>query len=169
MPCLVRCETDEWGFIRVGDELSRPCSATPAQSLYTIVARTEGYTFAAKVWALSIVQRPVSVAPCETLIVTIRNFSTLWSLTPNPTHQGDGRRGVGGEQPHCARDLIDCSSGDIPVPLHDCSSYRGLHVRRESVGAVHRSRAKFCRAVRNPDRSRLLLHCIGIGMKNVPR
>ena len=117
MPCLVRCETDEWGFIRVGDELSRPCSATPAQSLYTIVARTEGYTFAAKVWALSIVQRPVSVAPCETLIVTIRNFSTLWSLTPNPTHQGDGRRGVGGEQPHCARDLIDCSSGDIPVPL----------------------------------------------------
>jgi hypothetical protein len=41
-------------------------------SLCTIVARTEGYTYAAKVWALFIVQGPFSVAPCETPNVTIR-------------------------------------------------------------------------------------------------
>jgi hypothetical protein len=33
-------------------------------------------------------------------------------------------------------------------PLQDCSPYRELHVRRESLGFVHRSRASFCRAVR---------------------
>jgi hypothetical protein len=44
--------------------------------LDTIVARTEGYTYAAKVCDLSIVHGPCSVAPCETLtFVTIRDFS----------------------------------------------------------------------------------------------
>jgi hypothetical protein len=37
-------------------------------------------------------------------------------------------------------------------PLHDCSPYRGLHVRREWVGVVHRSRTIFCRLVPNPKR-----------------
>jgi hypothetical protein len=36
-------------------------------SLYTMVPRTEGYTHAAKVWDLSIVQGPFSVAPRQTL------------------------------------------------------------------------------------------------------
>jgi hypothetical protein len=36
--------------------------------------RTEGYTHDANVWDLSIVQGPFSVAPCQTLRVTIRNF-----------------------------------------------------------------------------------------------
>jgi hypothetical protein len=30
-------------------------------------------------------------------------------------------------------------------PLHDCSSYRGLHARRESLELFHRSSAIFCR------------------------
>jgi hypothetical protein len=38
----------------------------------TIVTRTEGYTYAARVWALCVVQGPLSVAPCQTLIVRIR-------------------------------------------------------------------------------------------------
>jgi hypothetical protein len=37
-------------------------------SLDTIVARTESYTYAAKVWDLSIVQGPFSVAPYQTLL-----------------------------------------------------------------------------------------------------
>ena len=36
-------------------------------------------------------------------------------------------------------------------PLQDCSHYRGLHVRRESLGFVHRSRAIYCRPVPNLD------------------
>jgi hypothetical protein len=35
-------------------------------------------------------------------------------------------------------------------PLHDCSPYRELHVRRWSLGFVHRSRTILCRAVPNP-------------------
>jgi hypothetical protein len=35
-------------------------------------------------------------------------------------------------------------------PRHDCSPYRGLHERRESVGFVHRSTAMFCRPVPSP-------------------
>jgi hypothetical protein len=37
-------------------------------------------------------------------------------------------------------------------PRHDCSPYRGLHVRRDFGGFVHRSRAIFCRPVPNPNR-----------------
>jgi hypothetical protein len=49
-------------------------SRRPPISLDTIVALTHMYTYAAKVWELPFVQGPVSVAPCHTLIVTIRNF-----------------------------------------------------------------------------------------------
>jgi hypothetical protein len=38
----------------------------PPISLYTIVARTGGYTYDVGVWDLSIVQGPFSVAPCQT-------------------------------------------------------------------------------------------------------
>jgi hypothetical protein len=34
-------------------------------------------------------------------------------------------------------------------PLHDCRPYRGLHVRRERLGVVHRTRTIFCRPVPN--------------------
>jgi hypothetical protein len=34
-------------------------------------------------------------------------------------------------------------------PLHDCSPYSHVHVRREGLGFVHRSRAIFCRPVPN--------------------
>jgi hypothetical protein len=44
------------------------------RSLTRIVARTHIYTYAGKEWDLSIVQGPFSVAPCQTLNVTIRNF-----------------------------------------------------------------------------------------------
>jgi hypothetical protein len=42
-------------------------SRRPPISLSTIVARTHMYTYAAKVWDLSLVQGPFSVAPCHTL------------------------------------------------------------------------------------------------------
>ena len=44
------------------DELARPCSPRPPYPFNMMVARTEGYTYAAKVWALSLVQGPFSVA-----------------------------------------------------------------------------------------------------------
>jgi hypothetical protein len=51
-------------------------SRRPPISLYTMVAGTEGYTHAAKVWDLSLVREPFSVAACQTFFsVTIRNFS----------------------------------------------------------------------------------------------
>jgi hypothetical protein len=36
-------------------------------------------------------------------------------------------------------------------PLHDCSPYSHVHVRRESLGFVHHSRTILCRAVPNPN------------------
>jgi hypothetical protein len=43
-------------------------------SLHTIVARPEGYAYAASAKDVSVVQGPLSVAPCQTLIVTIRKL-----------------------------------------------------------------------------------------------
>jgi hypothetical protein len=42
-------------------------SRRPPISLDTIVARAEGYTYAAKGWDFSLVQGPFHVAPCRTL------------------------------------------------------------------------------------------------------
>jgi hypothetical protein len=61
------------GTNRVGGELTRPFRDARRFSLDTTVARTEGYTNAAKVWDFSIVQGPFSVGPSQTQIVTIRN------------------------------------------------------------------------------------------------
>ena len=52
----------------MGDELTGSfVSRRPPISLCTIVARAGGYTYDAEVWALSLVQGPFSVAPCQTL------------------------------------------------------------------------------------------------------
>jgi hypothetical protein len=53
-------------------------SRRPPIPLCTIVARTEGYTCAANVWDLSLVQGPFSVAPCETLALRFAFFPSLY-------------------------------------------------------------------------------------------
>jgi hypothetical protein len=53
-------------------------SRRPPIYLVTTVARTEGYTYAAKVWDLSIVQGPFSVAPCRTLALRFATLSSLY-------------------------------------------------------------------------------------------
>jgi hypothetical protein len=55
----------------------RAASRRSPISLYATVARTEGYTCAARVWDFPLVQGPVSVAPRQKRArpVTIRNFS----------------------------------------------------------------------------------------------
>jgi hypothetical protein len=66
-------------------------SRRPPISLVTIVARTEGYTHAAKVWALFIVQGPFSVAPCQTLALRFHNVFVAVCWYPDA-------RGRAGEQ-----------------------------------------------------------------------
>jgi hypothetical protein len=59
----------KWRILTVGisgDELTRPFSRRPPIPFNPTVARTHMYTYAAKVWDMSIVQGPVSVAPCQT-------------------------------------------------------------------------------------------------------
>jgi hypothetical protein len=44
-----------------------------------MVPRTGSYTYDASVWDLSIIQRPLAIAPCQKFRVTIRNlFSSLY-------------------------------------------------------------------------------------------
>jgi hypothetical protein len=63
-----------------GKVANRYVSATPADSpRQWIVARAEGYTYAANVWGLSLVQGPFSVAPCQTLSVRFANFFIRWA------------------------------------------------------------------------------------------
>jgi hypothetical protein len=60
--------------LRVGDERANAAvSRRPTNfPLHDIAARSEGYTYAANVWDLSLAQGPVSVAPSPNLHVTIR-------------------------------------------------------------------------------------------------
>ena len=51
------------------DGLAGAVSRRPPIPLSTIVARIEGYTFGAKVWASFLIQGPFPVAPCPPLIL----------------------------------------------------------------------------------------------------
>jgi hypothetical protein len=53
-------------------------SRRPPISLDSIVARIEGYTYDTKVWDSSLVQGPLSVAPCRTPIVRFATVSSLY-------------------------------------------------------------------------------------------
>jgi hypothetical protein len=58
-----------------GRSLTGPLRDARRFFLYTVVARTEGHAHDVGVWDLSIIQGPFSAAPCQTLIITIANFS----------------------------------------------------------------------------------------------
>ena len=69
----VTCERD------IGWEIAHAAvSRRPPISLARIVARAEGYTHAANVWDLSVVQGPLSVAPCQALPLRFANFPSLY-------------------------------------------------------------------------------------------
>jgi hypothetical protein len=71
----------KWRIVTVGVSHidSRGRSQKPPIPLGTIIARAHMYTYAAKVWDLSIVQGPVSVAPCHTLAL---RFATFFVAVP---------------------------------------------------------------------------------------
>jgi hypothetical protein len=73
-----------WDFGREIDH--EGVSRCPPISLYTIAARTESYTYAAKDRDLSVVQGPFSVAACQTL--TIRNFVNRCSACVRRVRKG---------------------------------------------------------------------------------
>jgi hypothetical protein len=72
-------------------------SRRPPIPLDTIVARTEGCTYDANVWDVSIVQGPFSVAPRQTQCERFATFSSLYgdgvcvrlTCTPAATGRGD--------------------------------------------------------------------------------
>jgi hypothetical protein len=58
-------------------------SRRPPISHDTIVARTHMYTYTAKVWELSIVQGPFSVAPCQLRFATFSYLTYRFALRPH--------------------------------------------------------------------------------------
>ena len=80
LPLLVRGPTamNKWRIVTVGvfgwEIAHEAVSRRPPMSLSRIVARNHMYTYAGNVWDSSTVQGPSPVAPCQTLIVTIRSF-----------------------------------------------------------------------------------------------
>jgi hypothetical protein len=83
--------------IRVGSSCRR--FTTLAHPSDTIELRAEGYTYAATVWALSVVQRPFSVAPCQTQQITVRHlmvFSPARAAGQPALHARAVPRGHGG-------------------------------------------------------------------------
>ena len=127
-------------------------SPRPPISLDTSVSRTEGYTHAASVWDLCIVQGPFSVAPCQNISVTIRNFliavrrTTGLGAGPGCAH--------GGRQVHFARVSRDGVRKIEPVRALLCrgptlqhtpggvssSQRRGVHLwlRRERLRCAYK-------------------------------
>jgi hypothetical protein len=83
-------------------------SRRPPISLYTMVPRTEGCTHDARVWEMSLVQGPFSVAPCQALVLRFRNFFVAVHLVSTDTATAAGTDGGGGglgggHGDHCRR------------------------------------------------------------------
>ena len=121
-------------------------SRRPPISFSRSVALTEGNTCAANVWAVSIVQGPFSVAPCQTHYSPIRNYC------------GRETRLHGG----CAQHIVESSKGAThPQPaqqLYRSTRHVCLHVViRDVVAFPHLSRTPaFVRVVGGTQRSAAL-------------
>jgi hypothetical protein len=76
---MKHCRLVTSGTFRVGDR-SRGRFATPAEFPRQGRSPYEDYTYTARVWDLSIVQGPFSVAPCQTLEL---RFATLFIAVPH--------------------------------------------------------------------------------------
>ena len=74
-------------------QLSGPTKGLPRGSFNKVVARTQGHTFAARVWAPCVIQGPFSVAPCLTLTVPIRNKQLTVRCDAAAGQDGAGERG----------------------------------------------------------------------------
>jgi hypothetical protein len=89
-------------------------------------------------------QLDVGLADADALI--LRVFTHVQVRAPRA-----GARAV--QRRKCCESLGERSRGRFATPadfpLHDCSPYRGLYVRRERLGFVYRSRTIFCRRVPN--------------------
>jgi hypothetical protein len=70
-----------WGIAHAGVSRRLP------NPLDTTVARSEGYTYAAQVRDLSIVQGPFSVALCQTLGLRFATFSSLYTTPAAPSDE----------------------------------------------------------------------------------
>jgi hypothetical protein len=90
----------------------------PPISLSTIVARIEGYTYAAKGWAVSLVQGPFPVAPCQTLFV--RFATSLYSAS------SERMEAVHSTSSRAARALLTASQ------LNSCNNPRGTYASTSS-------------------------------------
>jgi hypothetical protein len=85
-----------------GRDRHEAISRRPPISLHMVVARTGRYTHAAKVWDLSIVKGPFSVAPCQTLglMFTIRNLCIAVCRRVGGGGQRRPARGAGAHHRH---------------------------------------------------------------------
>jgi hypothetical protein len=115
-------------------------SRRPPISLCTIVARTHMYTYAAKVWDVSIVQGPFSVAPCQTLTLRFATFASLYGdftdlrrVADPDAHfrcahnQSGGGRGRCGS-PQCARMAATDPGKSILLLLPPINQWEGAGV-----------------------------------------
>jgi hypothetical protein len=113
-----------WGW--VGDR-SRGRFATPADPLPRSVARTEGYTYAAyaaKVWDLSIVQGPVSVAPCQSV-----RFATFASLYDPVARHSAGAAAPSNHARCCTRLCLHSAQSNVPNGRLPLAAARGSEQR----------------------------------------
>jgi hypothetical protein len=121
-------------------------SRRPPISLYTMVARTEGYTYDARVWDLFLVQGPFPVAPCQTPdshVLHRRTHLRTASLararyTSSPTSTVSSSMGITSAGPPSSRAMhthwsVPCASKHRPPPneltRHHKGEARGLRAR----------------------------------------
>jgi hypothetical protein len=132
----VNCNERDFGWEIAHAAVSR----RPPISLYTIVARTEGYTCTAEVWDLSIVQGAFSVAPCQTLALRIATFASLHAGASERTGDGQhrgrparARRAVGA---HANRLRALCARRHRDPPGHGPGANGAQGVRVAPPGAA---------------------------------
>ena len=117
-PALTAMGTLRIVTCRVGDQLTRPfrdARRFPSPGLFPVHVHVHMYTYAAQVWDLSIVQGPFSVAPCQTLDATTRNFASLspalWDATScrkTPRSLSRSESLSLGSQAHAEADAFNC-------------------------------------------------------------
>jgi hypothetical protein len=120
----------------------------------------EGADKKAKKGEKKVEKEPVKELSEKQIIAATEVPVLLKKCAPPPPHRAPGLLAIYSPKPQPTALIHSVHAAQLPTlestlapgdsPRHEGTPFRGLHVRRERLGFVHRSRTLVCRAVPKP-------------------
>jgi hypothetical protein len=146
------------GGFGLGQPAHAAVSRRPPSSLYTMVSRTEGYTYDTRVWDVCNRSGAIFCRPVPNLSVTIRNFPIAV-----PANSQTGAHSAGTRRPYGGRSSRVCYADSVAAPP---GPTRDTHLGE--VGLAAHGQVARAPLEERPRRMRVFVLRVVVGLRGVP-